>query len=328
MEEAVQTKAGNAAAGALLIISLATTLSVHAQGRGYPTKPVQVVVPFDAGGGTDLLTRLVAKELVEIWGQPAIIVNRGGAGSTLGTGIAAKALPDGYTILFNSSGIASNVTLFQPLPFNLLRDLAPVSMLATQTNVLLVNPSVPAKSVAELIRLAKEKPEAFTIGSGGGAAHLATELYRSMSGAKVPIAHYKGAGPALIAVMSGEVQMLIATMSDALSHIESGKVIALGVTTSKRSPLVPALPTLAEAGLPGYEYSTWYGVFSPAGVPQPIIDQLSQDMARAVAAPAVRKRFAATGIEAATSTPDEFGKYVKADVQKWAKVIQAAGLKP
>lgn len=324
----MQLKIVSAAAALLLSVSLADTGDVRAQARSYPTKPVQVIVPFEAGGGTDLLTRLIAKELSEIWGQPAVIVNRGGAGSTLGTGIAAKAPEDGYTILFNSSGIAPNVTLFQPLPFDLLRDLAPVSLLATQSNVLIVNPSVPAKGVAELIQLAKAKPEGFTIGSGGGAAHLATELFRSMSGVKVEIAHYKGAGPALVALMSGEVQMLIATMSDALPHINSGKVIALGVTSSKRSPMAPALPTLAEAGLPGYEYSTWYGTFSPAGVSQSIITQLNHDIARALASATVRKRFAATGIEAVPSTPDDFGRYVKAEVQKWAKVIQAAGLKP
>jgi tripartite-type tricarboxylate transporter receptor subunit TctC len=288
---------------------------------------VQIIVPFAAGGGTDVLTRLVASELTEIWGQPAVIVNRGGAGSTLGTGIAAKAQPDGYTVLFNSSGIAPNVTLFQPLPFDLTRDLAPVSLLARQANVLIVNPSVQAKNTAELIQMARARPGGFTIGSGGGAAHLATELFRSMSGAKVEIAHYKGGGQALVALMSGEVQMLISTMSDALPHIKAGKVKALGVTTAKRSSIVPNLPSIAESGLPDYEYSTWYGVFAPAGVPQSIIAQLNQDLARALASDNVRKRFAATGIEAAPSTPEEFGRYVRAEVQKWAKVIKTAGLK-
>jgi len=311
----------------LLSLSLAGTMDARAQVRSYPTKPVQFIVPFASGGGTDILTRIIAKELSEIWGQPAVIVNRGGAGSTLGTGIAAKAAADGYTILFNSSGIAPNVTLFQPLPFDLLRDLAPVTMLAKQSNVLVINPSVPAKSVAELIQLAKATPGRFTIGSGGGAARLATELFRSMSGTRVEIAHYKGGGEALVALMSGDVQMLISTMSDALPHVNAGKVIALGVTGSRRSSIAPTLPTLSESGLPGYEYSTWYGVFGPAGMPQPIITQLNHDVARALATPTVRKRFASTGIEAAPSTPDEFGRYVKAEVAKWAKVINELGIR-
>lgn len=316
---------GVVACAAAALLAVATPACPQA--RTFPTKPVQIIVPFEPGGGTDILTRLVAKELTEIWSEPAVIVNRGGAGSTLGTGLAAKAVPDGYTILFNSSGITSNVTLFQPLPFDLTRDLAPVSLLATQSNVLIVNPTVPAKSVAELIQLARAKPGGFTIGSGGGAAHLATELFRSMAAANVEIAHYKGGGQALTALMSGEVQMLISTMSDALPHMNAGKVKALGVTSVKRSAIAPSLPTLSEAGLPGYEYSTWYGVFAPAGVPRTLIAQLNQDIARALASQNVRKRFAATGIEAAPGTPEDFGRYVKAEVQKWAKVIQAAGLK-
>lgn len=316
-----------ALAALLASLSPADSADVHAQARSYPNKPVQIIVPFEAGGGTDVLTRLIARELSEIWGQHAVIVNRGGAGSTLGTGIAAKAAADGYTVLFNSSGIAPNVTLFQPLPFDLVRDLTAVSLLATQSNVLVVNPSVPAKTVTELIQLAKAKPGGFTIGSGGGAAHLATELFRSMSGAKVEIAHYKGGGQALIALMSGDVQMLISTMSDALPHMNAGKVKALGVTGPKRSPIAPNLPTLSEAGLTGYEYSTWYGVFTPAGVPRAIITQLNQDIARALATPSVRKRFAATGIEATPGTPDEFERHVRSEVAKWAKVIEAAGLK-
>jgi tripartite-type tricarboxylate transporter receptor subunit TctC len=308
-------------------VLLAVVTPAYPQARTFPTKPVQIIVPFEAGGGTDVLTRLIAKELSDMWRQSAVIVNRGGAGSTLGTGLAAKAVPDGYTILFNSSGIAPNVTLFQPLPFDLTRDLAPVSLLATQSNVLVVNTTVPAKNLAELIQLAKAKPGGFTIGSGGGAAHLATELFRSMVGAKVEIAHYKGGGQALIALIAGDVQMLISTMSDALPHMKAGKVNALGVTSVKRSPIAPSLPTLSEAGLPGYEYSTWYGVFVPAGVSQAIISQLNQDIARALASESVRKRFAATGVESAPSTPEEFGRYVKAEVHKWAKVIETAGLK-
>ena len=306
---------------------LAGAPDAHGQARTWPTKPVQVIVPFEPGGGTDVMTRLVTAELREIWGQSAVVVNRGGAGSTLGTGIAAKAPADGYTILFNSSGIAPNVTLYQPLPYDFVRDLVPVSMLAMQSNALLVNTSVPAKTVAELIQLAKSKPTEVTMGSGGGAAHLATELFRSLSGIKVEVAHYKGAGPALVALMSGEVQMLIATMSDALPHIGTGKVKALGVTGSKRSPIVPTLPTLAEAGVAGYEYSTWYGVFCPANVQPAIVTQLNRDIARALDMPRVKKRFEATGIEAAPGPADEFGRYVRAEVQKWAKVIQVAGLK-
>ena len=311
----------------LASMGLVNADDVKAQARTYPNKPIQVVVPFAAGGGTDVLTRLIANELSELWHQPAVIVNRGGAGSTLGTGIVAKAASDGYTILFNSSGIAPNVTLFAPLPFDLLRDLAPVSQLAKQSNVLVTNPKVPAKSVGELIQLAKSRPGGFTIGSGGGAAHLATELFRSMSGAKVEIAHYKGGGQALAALMSGDVQMLISTMSDALPHINSGRIKALGVTASERSPIAPDLPTLSEAGLTGYEYSTWYGVFCPAGVPRSIIAQLNRDIAHALATPGVRKRFSTTGVTAAPSTPDEFGRYVRAQVQKWRKVIETAGLK-
>ncbi|MBI3044529.1 MAG: tripartite tricarboxylate transporter substrate binding protein [Betaproteobacteria bacterium] len=320
-------KMAAAAVACLTSMTLVYASDAKAQARTYPNKPVQVVVPFAAGGGTDVLTRLIAKELSELWEQPAVIVNRGGAGSTLGTGLVAKATADGYTILFNSSGIAPNVTLFQPLRFDLLRDLAPVSQLAKQSNVLVINPMVPAKTVGELIQLAKAKPRGFTIGSGGGAAHLATELFRSMSGAKVEIAHYKGGGQALAALMSGDVQMLISTMSDALPHINSGRIKALGVTASERSPIAPDLPTLSEAGLTGYEYSTWYGVFCPAGVPRSIITQLNRDIAHALATPGVRKRFAATGVTAAPSTPDEFGRYVRAQVQKWRKVIETAGLK-
>ncbi len=311
-----------------VVLSLVISTVVYAQSGAFPNKPVRIIVPYEAGGGVNAIARLIAQRLSEAWGQSVVIVNRGGAGSTLGTGIAAKARPDGYTLLFNSIALATNATLYQPLPYDTLRDLAPVCLLATQSNVLVINPSVPANSVAELIQFEKAKPGRISIGSGGGAAHLATELFRSMSGLNVVIANYKGGGQALIALMSGDVQMLISTMSDVLPHITSGKVKALAVTGAKRSSIAPSLPTLSEVGLAGYEYSTWYGVLTPAGVPTAIISQLNQDIIRALESPEVRKWFASTGLEPLISTPEEFAHYLRTEIAKWAKVIEAAGIKP
>jgi tripartite-type tricarboxylate transporter receptor subunit TctC len=312
------------------IASCLLAISSAAFAQDYPTKPLRFIAPNLPGGPTDILARLLGQKLSEALKQPVIVENRAGAGGNIGTEVASKAPPDGYTLVTgNNATFGANVSLYKHMGFDPVRDFAPVVLVATQPNILVVHPSLPAKSVKELIALSKARPgELNYSGSGmGAAAHLAAELFKTM--AKVDIVHvpYKSAAPALTDVITGQNHLMFATALSVQGHIKSGRVRALAVTTAKRSRLMPELPTIAEAGVPGFEATTWHGVLVPAGTPAPIVNRLNAEINRALQMPDVRERLSALGGEIVGSTPREFADHIKREIPKWAKVIKAAGLK-
>jgi len=313
---------------AMALAALTISVNAPAQTGSYPDRPVRFIVPVAPGGGTDLIARQIAQKLGDSWGQTVVVDNRGGAGGTLGSGIASKAMPDGYTMLLTSLGFAINATLYRKLPYDPLRDFATVSLAASQPNLLVINPSVPAKSVRELIALAKSKPGSVTFASGGtgSSSHFSSELFRLMAGVDIVHVPYKGTGPAMIELIAGQVQMLITPMAQVMPYVTAGKLKALAVTGAKRSTLAPNVPTMAEAGVPGYEFNTWYGILVPAGTPKAIITKMNLGIRAALQNEEVLKRFAAGGLEATPSTPEEFNRYLRAEIAKWAKVIKEAKL--
>jgi tripartite-type tricarboxylate transporter receptor subunit TctC len=296
----------------------------------YPDRPIRFIVPFPPGGGNDVVGRIVAQKLNEGFGVPVVVDNRGGAGGTLGTDITAKAPPDGYTMLVNNISVAVNATLYPKLPYDTLKDLAPVSLLGRQPNVLVSNPAFPVNSVKDVIAMARAKPGEVIYASGGvgTAGHLATELFMLTTGIRMTHVPYKGLGPALLDVIGGRVQLLVTTMASGLPHMKSGKLKPLAVTTAKRSPFFPALPTMAEAGVAAYEFSTWYGLLLPGRTPKAIIDRLNAATLKALQSPSLTEQFAGQGLDATGSTPGEFGEYLKSEVAKWAKVVRASGATP
>ena len=312
------------------MIALASFLALPLVAQTYTSKPIRFIVPFPPGGGNDIVGRIVAQKLAEGFGLSVVVDNRGGAGGTVGTEMAAKAPADGHTMLVNNISLAVNATLFPKLPYDTLKDLAPVTLVGRQPNIVVVNPSVPARSVRELLALAQAKPGQINYGSGGvgTASHLATELLKLM--AKVDMVHvpYKGLGPALTDLMGGQIQLIISTLASALPQVRAGKLRALAVTTAKRSAFFPEIPSMDEAGVRGYEFSTWYGLLVPARTPRSIVDRLNQEMARVLGSGAVNDQFASQGLEAAHTSPQEFGVYLKSEVEKWAKVVKASGAKP
>jgi tripartite-type tricarboxylate transporter receptor subunit TctC len=295
----------------------------------YPAKPVRLIVPNPPGGGTDLVARVVSQKVSERWGANLIIDNRPGAGGIIAVDVAAKSAPDGYTLLIGHFPLAITVNLVK-VPFDPVKDFAPVTLLATTQNVLAVNPSVPAKSVKDLIALAKAKPGELRYGSGGNGTsmHVSAELFGMLGGVKMTHVPYKGAGPALADLVSGEVQVSFISVPAAIGQIKAGKVRALAVTGPKRSQLVPDLPTIAEAGLKGYAADQWYGVLAPRATPRPVVAKLNQDFAWAVSQPDTRARLHESGYEVAADTTEEgFGRFVKGEIAKWARVIKATGMK-
>lgn len=314
------------AAGALLFLAAAPALSA----QGYPARPIRFIVPFPPGGGNDIVGRIVAQRLNEALGVAVVVDNRGGAGGTIGTDIVSKAPPDGHTLLINNISLAVNATLFDKLPYDTLRDLAPVSLLGRQPQVLVVHPSVPAASVKELIALARARPGQTAYGSGGmgTGAHLATVVLVQMT--KIDVVHvpYKGLGPALTDLMGGRVQFIISTLASALPVVKGGKLRALAITTAQRSALFPELPTMSEAGVHGYEFSIWYGLLVPGRTPAAIVGQLNGASVKILQSAALKEQFAAQGLEAASTSPAEFGAYLKSEVAKWGKVIKAANIRP
>ena len=301
-----------------------------AQAQGYPNRPIRFIVPFPPGGGNDIVGRIVAQKLNEGLGVPVIVDNRGGAGGTIGTEITSKAPADGHTLLVNNISLAVNATLYEKLPYDTLKDLAPVTLLGRQPNVIVVHPSVPVASVKELIALARAKPGQTIYGTGGvgTAGHLATVLLMLMTKTDMVHVPYKGLGPALTDLVGGRLQLIISTLASAMPQVKSGKLRPLAVTTAQRSAFFPELPTLSEAGVPGYEFSTWYGLLAPGRTPAAVVGQLNGVTAKALRSPALKEQFAAQGLEATPSSPAEFGAYLKSEVAKWARVVKASGAKP
>jgi tripartite-type tricarboxylate transporter receptor subunit TctC len=309
-----------------------TTLTPQAGAAAdaYPSKPVRFVVAFPPGGGTDIIARSIAHKLAERIAQQVVVDNRPGAGGNIGTDIVAKSAPDGYTMLMGSAGpLAINASLFAKMPFDPIKDLAPVTLAATTPNVLVVHPSIKAATVKELIALAKARPGEINFASSGHGtpAHLAGELFNSMAGVKMVHVPYKGAAPALADLLGGQVQLMFSTMPPALPHVKDGKLHALAVTSAKRSPAAPELPTLDEIALPGFEANTWHGVVVPAGTPATIIARLNREIVAILHLPDVVERFSGQGAEALGSTPEEFAAYIRSETLKWAKVVRDSGAK-
>ena len=296
--------------------------------QNYPAKPIRVVVPFPPGGPADILSRTIGQSLAETWSQQVVIDNRAGAGGNIGSEIVAKAPPDGYTLLMGFVGThAINSSLYRDMPFDPVKDFEPVGLVAMVTIILVVHPSIPVKSVRELIALAKARPGELTFGSPGNGTpqHLAGELFNTMAGVKMGHIPYKGAVPALTDLLGGRLSMIFSSMPPALPHVQSGKLRALGVTSAARSPAAPDVPTIAQSGLPGYEVINWYGVLVPAKTATDIVGKLNAEIVRIMNLPAVKERLAAQGAETYTSTPAQFADYIRQETAKWAKVVKFSG---
>jgi tripartite-type tricarboxylate transporter receptor subunit TctC len=295
----------------------------------YPVKPIRIVIGFSPGGYIDLTSRLIAGPLSAALGQQVVVDNRSGAGGVVGTDIAAHSAPDGYTLTIGSIGThAINQTLYRKLPYNVVRDFQPVARLSDAPNILAVHPSFPAKSVKELLALAKARPGQIMYASAGAgtSTHIAAVLFEYLGHVKLVHVPYKGGGPALIDVVAGQVPVTFATAASVSPHTKSGRLRGLGITGSRRSTLLPDLPTIAEAGLPGYEMINWLGLFAPAGTPRPVVDKLSFESMRIVQLPEVRDRLNAQGAEPSPLNTDEFTPFVKREVDKWAKVVTITGM--
>jgi len=295
----------------------------------YPTKAIRLIVPFAPGGSNDIMARLIGQKFSEAFGQQVVADNRTGASGIIGTDIAAKAAPDGYTLLMMSLTFAVNPSLFRKLPYDTQKDLTPVTLVASAPLMLVVHPSIPAKSVQELVAYAKANPGKLNFGSGGPGTtpHLAGEMLKMMIGAQMTHVPYKGGGPALADLMGGQIQLMLENIPSTLPLAKSGKLRALAVTALMRSPLVPDLPTLDEAGLKGYEIVGWNGLFVPAGTPRAIVNLLHTTTAKALEQREFKERLATLGAEGVGSSPDEFKAFVQAEIRKWARVVKEAGLK-
>ena len=312
----------------ILLAALAVA-NVHAQApaASYPVKQIRVIVPFPAGGPTDAIARAIGQKLSETWGQPVIVDNRPGAGGNIGTELAAKSPADGYTLFIGTVANAINQSLFAKLPFDFVRDFAPVTQNYVTGLILAVHPSLPAHSVKELIALAKAHPGQLSYSSSGvgGTPHLAGELFNSMAGVKMVHVPYKGSAPAMADLLGGHIQLTFDNMLTVLPQVKAGKLRGLAVTMTTRSPLAPELPTVAEAGLKGFEVKSWNGVVVPTGTPKEIIARLNGEIVRILRQPDLREKFLVQGVELVPTTPEEFGAFIKQDIAKWAKVIQLSG---
>ena len=313
----------------IVAVTLAAAAGSVAAAATFPARPVRMIVPLAPGGGSDIVARIAAAALGDAWGQSIVVDNRPGAGSVVGTAIAAKALPDGHTLLVSSSSLAISPALYKELPYDLRRDFAPVTLLASQPSALAVHVSVPAASARELIALAKAQPGRLAYGSAGpgSATHLGSELFRIAGGIELLHLPYKSAGLATNALLSGEAQVLLTNMASVLPHIKGGRLRVLGVTSLKRSPLAPDVPTVAESGLPKFEYLTWYGMVVPAGTPRPVVDVIARDTSRALRAPTFLDRFTQQGLDLLVTSPADFGRFLDAELQRWDAVVRKAGIK-
>jgi tripartite-type tricarboxylate transporter receptor subunit TctC len=321
-----------AAAIAILLASVtAFASSAAAQTAGaFPSRAIRIVVPSAAGGGTDILARVLAQKLTERLGQPVVVENRPGAGQMIGTELVAKSPPDGHTLVMAASTLVLNPLMYARVPYDAQRDLAPIALVATLANVVVVHPSLRVSSLAELLALAKGKPGSVPYASAGvgTSPHLSIVLLESLAGISLVHVPYKGTGPAVADVLSGQVPLVASNVLTALPHLRAGRLRALGVTSATRVNALPEVPTIAEAGVPGYAAVQWYGLLGPAGTPTAAIERLNAEVVRALDLPDVRERLAADGAEPAGGTPEAFGRFIAEEVRKWAGVARAAGLKP
>ena len=313
-----------------MFAALAAAGGALAQALTYPTKPIRLVVPFPPGGATDILARDVAQKLTEAWGQAVVVDNRPGAGANIGTELVAKAPPDGYTLLMGTVGThAINPSLYAKLPYDHIKDFAPVILVAGVPNVLVVNPALPVNSVAELIAYAKANPGKLNFASSGSGTsiHLSGELFKVMAGVQMIHIPYKGSAPAVQDLIGGQVQLMFDNLPPSLPQIKAGKLRALAVTSTTRAPALPDVPTMAEAGLPGFEASSWFGILAPAGTPPAIVAKLNAEIAQWLATPEAKEKLAKQGASAAGGSPDDFARHIAAETAKWAKVVKDSGAK-
>jgi tripartite-type tricarboxylate transporter receptor subunit TctC len=310
------------AASAMLFMGVDSTYA-----QSYPNQPIRFIVPYAAGGGVDMVARAVGPTLSERLGQPVVIDNRGGAGGNIGTELAARAEPNGYTIVMGAAALAINTSLYRKLRFDPVKDFVPISLISATPNILAVHPTIPAKSVRQLIQLAKAKPGSLNYGSAGNGttSHLALELFKTMAGVEIVHIPYKGTAPAVVGLLGGEVAMMLAPALTLISHVRSKKVNGLAVSSLKRLPAIPELPTIAESGVPGFEARQWYGVLAPTGTPKAIVMRLNSEIVKIVDSPEVTKRFMSEGSEPIGSTPEEFARHLKAEIAKWTKAVAASG---
>ena len=310
----------------LLIASIAAGASLA---QDYPSRPVRIVVPFSPGGSTDVLARIVGQKLTERSGQPVIIENRAGAGGNIGAEQVARSAPDGYTLLLGGVPHAISASLYSKLPYDLARDLAAIAEIASFPSAIVLHPSLPANSASELIALARARPGRLSFGSAGNGSpnHLSLELFQTMAGVRMVHVPYKGSGQLVGDLLAGQVQLASMGLPVAVPHVQSGKLRAVAVTGAARSSLLPEVPTLSEAALPGFEVTSWYGVFGPARLPADIVVKLNSEIGSAVTAPDVKERLAALGAEPSVKAPDQFARYVRQEITKWAKVVKDSGAK-
>ncbi|MDH5535056.1 MAG: tripartite tricarboxylate transporter substrate binding protein [Betaproteobacteria bacterium] len=315
----------------LLIIAMSSgsLMPAPAEAQSYPSRPIRMVVPFPPGGSLDLTMRVIGPKMTELIGQNVIIDSRPGADGNIGTEIVARSPADGYTVLIHAVPLVVNPSLRRKLPFDVNKDFVPVSLLTASPLVLVVNPSVPAKSIKELLAIAKAHPGKLTYASAGNGSnlHMAAELLNNITGSKMLHVVYKGGGPALVAVLSGEVDLSYLNIGAIMGYAKSGRLRALGITSAKRSPLMPDVPTIAESGAPGYEFTAWAAALVPAGTPGNVVTALYEAFAKALRSPEAEKRFAEQGAVIVASPPDEFAKFFKAELAKWARVVKETGIK-
>ena len=315
---------------ALALVLTAMLAAPHVvRAQAYPSKPIRLVVPYAAGGGTDFVGRAIADKLSAAFGQAIVVDNRAGANGVIGSEIVAKAVADGYTLLIGAAGTLVVAPHLGTLPFDPQKDLAPVTNLATSPFLVAVNPMVAADTIAELIALAKASPGKLSFGSSGtgGAPHLATELFKSLAGVAMLHVPYKGLSPALTDLLGGQIQVLFIDIGLAIPYVKSGKIKALAVTGTSRSNVLPEVPTVAESGVPGYDGRTWYGLFAPAGTPAAIIEKLTAEAVKALASADLKAKFTTQGLDSAGGTPQQFATFIRDESRKWAKVIKDANIK-
>ena len=310
--------------GVLFFTAAMTLIAGPVQSQAYPGKPIRWILPYAPGGATDIIARIVAQKLADVLGQPIVVESHGGGASVVGTNLVARAAPDGYTMLLGTFGFALTPSLHEKLPYDTVRDFAPVSLIGNGSLVLALNPGVSARSVREFIALVKARPKELNFGStgGGSSSSLGALLFESMTGTRMTGIAYKGAGPSTIALLAGEVDVVFSSILPALPYIKSGKVRVLGVSSPARSRLLPDVPTIAESGVPGYELVSWYGILVPSGTPQPVLARLHQATVLAVQARDVQEKLIAQGVDPATSSPAELARYISNEISRWSRLLR------
>ena len=322
-----RVRAARSFAAHVILAWLLVAAGAHAQ-QDYPARPIRIVVPSSPGGGTDILARQIAQKLTERWGQQVIVDNRPGAGQMIGIDLVAKAAPDGYTLVMTATPLALNTVLYKKVPYDPVRDFAPISQVAAMPNIIVTHPALPARTVRELIALARSRPGQLVYASSGVGTgpHLSMELFLTMAGVKMGHVPYKGTNPGMIDTMAGQVQVLMSTLLPPLPHIKTGRLRPLGVTSSKRVSSLSDVPTIAEAGVPGYEVVGWYGMAAPANTPRDVINKLYSEIADILKSPDTRDKLAADGAEPVGSTPEQFAAFIQSEIDKWSRVVKSSGI--